>query len=297
MIINCDGLTKKYGSFAAIDDITFQVEKPAIIGLIGRNGAGKTTLLKMIAGCWKHTTGTIRVFDHQPFNSLTVSNNSIFVDDHMAFPETLPLGEILRAGESFYPNWDAQLAERLFNYFQFDKAMYHSKLSKGKRSTFNMIIGMASQASLTIYDEPTTGMDRAVRQDFYRALLKDYINHPRTIIISSHHLEEVEDILEDLILMDEGKLLLHMPVDEVREYAIGVRGKREKVEEWARDKEVFHREAVGIGEQYVVVKNEYNRETITHLGFRISNISGADLAIYLTEKSRGGIDDVFNTES
>src|SRR5699024_8429039 len=143
---------KKHYSQTVLQNMSFDIKEHTITGLIGRNGAGKTTLLKMIAGFWRKTKGEMTVFGVDPFDHLNVSANTIFVDDQMAFPETLTLSEILIEAERFYPYWDAILARRLFEYFHFDKGQIHTNLSKGKKSTFNMIVGMASRAPLTIFD-------------------------------------------------------------------------------------------------------------------------------------------------
>lgn len=177
-IIECTNLTKRYSGKDVLQEMSFSIEENTITGLIGRNGAGKTTLLKIIAGFIKKTSGEVRVFDEKPFNSLKVSANSIFVDDGMSIPPALQLKEVLDAAASFYPNWNTALADKLFDYFSFEPWQYHNRLSKGKTSTFNAIIGLASRCPLTIFDEPTTGMDEAVRKDFYRALLKDYMARP-----------------------------------------------------------------------------------------------------------------------
>ena len=180
----------------------------------------------------KETTGDVKVFSEHPFNNLNASANTIFIHDQMNLPTSLNLMEILDAAASFYENWDSGLAERLFDYFSLNPLQYFSGLSKGMKSTFTMILGLAARCPLTIFDEPTTGMDAAVRKDFYRALLKDYLANPRTMIISSHHLNEIEDLLEDILLMKDGKELLHLPVADLREWAIGIQGKSSVVNEW-----------------------------------------------------------------
>ena len=145
----------------------------------------------------------------------------------MALPATLNLSETLDAARRFYPNWDHRLALRLFDYFSLNPRQLHKNLSKGMKSTFNMIVGLSARCALTIFDEPTVGMDAAVRKDFYRALLQDYLQHPRTIIFSSHLLKEIEDILEEVLLLREGQKRLHLPADQLREYAVGLRGEED----------------------------------------------------------------------
>ncbi|MBU8879953.1 ABC transporter ATP-binding protein [Bacillus sp. FJAT-29790] len=296
-VIECKDLTKAYMRRNVLNNLSFSIEENKITGLIGRNGAGKTTLLKIIAGFIKQTSGDINVFSEKPFNSLNVSANSIFVDDQMGFPPALQLRELLEVAGSFYPNWDGELAKRLFDYFSFDPLHYHNRLSKGKTSTFNMIIGLAARCPLTIFDEPTTGMDAAVRKDFYRALLKDYIAHPRTIIISSHHLDEIEDLLEDILLIKDGKKHLHMPMEELKEWAIGIKGPSKAVHEWIDEKETFYENYVGADTMYAVVKNDFSESLLqeaSHLGLEISSVRPSNLCVYLTNELKGGIDDVFN---
>lgn len=296
-IIDCKNLTKRYLRKPVIDDLSFEIEENTITGLIGRNGAGKTTLLKMIAGFIKATSGEILVFSERPFNSLNVSINSIFVDDKMSFPPALQLGELLQEAERFYPNWNKKLATGLFDYFGFDHKGYHNRLSKGKTSTFNMIIGLAARCPLTIFDEPTTGMDEAVRKDFYRALLKDYLEFPRTIILSSHHFDEIEDLIENVLLIHDGKKLLHLPISELKEYAFGIKGEKAVVEAFINGKKVLYKHEIGVKTLYAVVSNEAveaNRSEAEQAGLKISAVRSSDLFIYLTAKNKGGIDDVFN---
>ncbi|WP_070119652.1 ATP-binding cassette domain-containing protein [Bacillus marinisedimentorum] len=296
-VIACSNLTKTYGKAKALNSLSFTIEENTITGLIGRNGAGKTTLLKTIAGQLKQTSGDIHVFGQKPFNNLTVSANMIFVHDQMTLPDSLTLADLLQASKSFYKNWDAGLAERLFNYFNFDSTSTYSRLSKGMKSTFTMIIGLAARCPLTIFDEPTTGMDAAVRKDFYRALLKDYISHPRTMIISSHLLEEIEDLLEDILLIDNGQKLLHLPMIDLKDYAVALSGDQAAVTRFTDGKELFHQHKIGDNHTYTVLRNTFSEKEMQaarSAGIEMSRVSSDDLCIYLTGGTQGGIDDVFN---
>lgn len=295
-VIQCRNVTKKYLGKAALNNLTASIEENKITGLIGRNGAGKTTLLKIIVGFIKETSGEISVFSEKPFNSLTVSANSIFIDDQLTFPTSLQLQDLLDAAAGFYPNWDRNLAKGLFDYFSFDPRAYHTRLSKGQKSTFNTILGIASRCPLTIFDEPTTGMDEAVRKDFYRALLKDYIAYPRTILISSHHLIEIEDLLEDVLLIKNGQTHLHLPIHELREWAIGFTGSRKKVLEWTNGQDILYKSFAGADTMYAVVRNDYadsDLEKARLAGLQVSPVRSNDICVYLTNKTKGGIDDVF----
>lgn len=296
-VIECRGLRKQFGRTVALDDLSFSIKTNRITGLIGPNGAGKTTLLKITAGYLRKTAGEISVFSRKPFNDLTVSANTVFIDDNMALPGTLNIAEILDAASLFYPHWDHRLARRLFKYFSFNPRALHKSLSKGMKSTFNMIIGLSAHCALTIFDEPTVGMDAAVRKDFYRALLQDYLRHPRTIIFSSHLLSEIEDLLEDILLLSAGRKRLQLPVAELRERAVGLRGAKELIERFTADKEIYRRETFGANKVFVVVRNSFSgaeREKIEESGLDLLSVSAEDLCVYLTSGKRGGIDDVFS---
>ena len=296
-VVECSELTKTFGLTRAVNRLSFSLEHHKIMGLIGRNGAGKTTLLKMIAGYLLPNTGSIQVFSENPFNNINVSTNLIYIDDEMVLPASMNLAEILESVSSFYENWNDKLAKGLFEYFNLNPRQHHVNLSKGMRSTYNMILGIAARCPLTIFDEPTVGMDAAVRKDFYRALLKDFIQHPRTIILSSHLLNEIDDILDNILLLHNGEKTLHMSMDELREYAVGLQGKEDTVAEITGSKEVFYQKKLGKDSVYAAVRNQYSKEELQKVrlkGVEISSVAPDNLCVYLTAKHKGGIDDVFD---
>jgi ABC-2 type transport system ATP-binding protein len=295
-VIEFSGVTKNFRHTKALNNLSFSIEGDKITGLIGRNGAGKTTLLKMIAGFIKQTSGEVKVFSEKPFNNLMVSANTIFIHENLEPPVDLNLMETLDVSASFYENWNHELAVRLFEYFSLNPKQTYSGLSMGMKSTFKMIIGIASRCKVTIFDEPTTGMDAAVRKDFYRVLLKDYIAYPRTIIISSHHLDEIEELLEDILLIKNGQELLHLPIVDLKEWAIGLQGKRSLVQAWVKNREVLHMKNIGVDSMYVAVQNNFSEMELQKArmeGMNVSPVTVNDLCIYLTGETEGGIDDVF----
>ncbi|WP_394219431.1 ATP-binding cassette domain-containing protein [Halobacillus trueperi] len=297
--IKCRDLNKRFYRKNALNDLSFSIEENKIVGVIGRNGAGKTTLLKIIAGLLKEKSGVIEVYGRRPFNNLFVSANTIYIDDAMNFPTALTLKEILEEGKRFYHQWDHELALRLFDYFGFDSRRHHNELSKGKESTFNMIVGLASRSPLTIFDEPTTGMDAAVRKDFYRALLKDYLAHPRTILLSTHHFEEMEDLFEEVLLIHEGMLSLHMSMDDLKEFGVGITGKKDVVDPFLNEKDVLWKKEQAFDTCYTVIKNDLTDHEYRRMqdeGVQVSPVKANDLCIYLTESQhgKGSVDDVFD---
>jgi len=292
-VIKCEDLSKKYRSTSALSNLSCVIKEHTITGVIGRNGAGKTTFMKLVAGYLKKTTGEIQVMDENPFTSLKVSANTIFIDDQMSFPTSLNLEELLESFAMFYPNWNMPLAKELMLYFKLPQKTYVQNLSKGMRSTFHAIIGFAVRCPLTIYDEPTTGMDAAVRKDFYRALLKDYLAFPRTILLSSHHLEEIEDLLEDVLIIHDQHAFLHMSVSDLKESVVGVKGEQEAVDQFVAMHEKLSCKETLPGHMLAVVKiiGPVFRESFPRLTFL--NLTANDAFIYLTKSEEGGIDHVF----
>ncbi len=297
--IEVNGLTKQYGEFKALNSIQFSIEENEIIGVIGRNGAGKSTLLKCLAGFYYPSSGEIRVLGENPFDNLFVSENLIFVDDQMSFSAELTLEDILHTAAQFYPNWNQALAKRLFDYFSFRPEQTHEMLSKGKRSTFNMIIGLCARTKITIFDEPTTGMDYSVRKDFYRALLKDYLQEPRTIILSSHLLNELETVLESILLIDDGRFVIQESIDQLKETTYGLTGSVDHLRV-TDELQVLHEEKLTGDQVYRVVKGELSAEKLDELErnhVQFSSVSIDDICVYHTNAKRGGIDHVFESEN
>lgn len=298
-VVECLDVSKSYRTVRAVDNLTFSLAANTITGLIGRNGAGKTTLLKLIAGYLRPTAGKVTVFGQEPFDNIQVAANLIFVDDRMTFPASFTLHEILQTVGEFYPNWDNELALKLMDYFALNPRYSHSWLSKGTQSTFNAIVGLAARCPLTIFDEPTSGMDAAVRKDFYRALLKEYMGHPRTVILSSHLLNEIENILEDVLLIQNGTKRLHLPIDELNDYALGLRGSAAQVGrllDGLSGPDVLHRENFAPDTIFAVVKNDFTDSQLQELrkaGIEIAAVSAEDVCVFLTAAAKGGIDDVF----
>lgn len=290
-MISCEKLQKKYRNNEVLKGISFTIEEPKIIGLIGRNGAGKSTLLKMLAGHTKPSAGTISVLNTQPFNNLYTANNTILIDENMGFPP-LTLQEILKQAGRFNTKFATDLALELLNYAQLGLNSYHDGLSKGQRSTFNLIYGLASRMQITLLDEPMNGMDEAIRDDFYRAILKEFIAYPRIIIISSHHLNEIEHLIEEILLIDKGIVEIHMPLDEVQQMAVRISGQKEEIEQLLENQIVLSERAQPPFYE-AILKTPSTFEPFKLAGINVQPVSAKEVCKLLTQKTTGGIDDVF----
>ncbi len=287
-MIHVKQLEKKFRKKNVLTNLSFAVEEPKIIALIGRNGVGKSTLLKLLAGHLKPTKGQLEVVGEKPFNSLKVASNTILIQEEIAFPQYFTLVDILQQGKQFYPNWQQELAEKLLAYADIPLKSHHSKLSTGQRAVFNLVYGLATRCAVTLLDEPMNGMDEAIRSDFYRAILKEYIAYPRCIIISSHYLAEINHLVEDILLIDKGAITLYAPIHEVQEMAVKLRGNKAVIDSMEIDEAILYRYTEDQFCEVVVFPERLEQVT----GVEVLPVSASEVCKYMTDR-KGGIDDVF----
>jgi ABC-2 type transport system ATP-binding protein len=298
VVIETRELTKAYGKKTALHGLSLTLEEKKIIGLIGRNGAGKTTMLKVMAGYIQPSSGQLTLWGQPVFDNLNVLSQMVFVDEEMQYDSSLRLVDVLQVAAKFYPNWDDTFAKRLVRYFNLDLKKHYKKLSRGMKTQFNIIVGLASRAPLTLLDEPTLGLDAAVRREFYSILLKDYIEHPRTVIISSHLLSEMENLLSEIVLINEGRLILHESVEVLQEYGVYLEGSQQAIADFAKGKEVWSTERFG-PTTTIAVRNDFSDHDMAYLresNIDLRKIPVQDLCIFLTRGRREGGFDEFENE-
>ena len=184
-VIEVKNLTKRYRDVVAVDDVSFTIEKDTIYGLLGRNGAGKTTVMSILTAQNFATRGDVRVFGESPYENAKVLSRMCFVRESQKYPDDALPTHAFATAKLFFPNWDDDLAARLVDDFQLPLKTRIKKLSRGQLSAVGVIIGLASRAEITFFDEPYLGLDAVARQIFYDRLLEDYTEHPRTASVSS----------------------------------------------------------------------------------------------------------------
>ena len=241
--ISVAGLSRRYRDQAALDNVSLTVEPGTVTGLLGRNGAGKTTLLRIITGLEFPTTGEVKVFGAAPAENDSVLRRMAFVREEQAYPD-FRVGHAIRVASWFYPNWNAKLAEQLRADFELPLDRRMRRLSRGMRSAVGIVIGLAARAELTLFDEPYAGLDAVARQLFYDRLLADFAEHPRTIVLSTHLIDEVADLLEHVVMLDHGRVALDAPADEIRGTGMTVSGPAIAVEEFVAGRPVWHRQRI-----------------------------------------------------
>ncbi|MEU5266293.1 ABC transporter ATP-binding protein [Amycolatopsis sp. NPDC021455] len=244
-VVRTTGVTKRFGALAALDGVDVELAENTIHGLLGRNGAGKTTLMKILTGQDRETSGTVEVFGQHPYENAEVLSRVCFIKESQHYPEKFRVKHALRAAELLYPDWDGSYAAALLADFAVPAGRLLGKLSRGQLSAVGVIIGLASRAPLTLFDEPYLGLDAVARQLFYDRLLADYAEHPRTIVLSTHLIDEVGDLIERVVLLDRGKVLIDADAESLRGEAVAVTGPADAVERFAAGYEELHRERVG----------------------------------------------------
>ncbi|WP_213813953.1 ABC transporter ATP-binding protein [Glaciihabitans sp. dw_435] len=244
-VVEVSNLTKRFGHFTAIDDVSFRVEENTIHGLLGRNGAGKTTIMQLLTGQDFATSGDIRVFGQSPVENAAVLGNTCFIKESQRYPDNFKPFHVFRSAPWFFPNWDEEYAQLLIADFRLPLNRRIKKLSRGQLSAIGVIVGLASRAPLTFFDEPYLGLDAVARQIFYDRLLEDYAERPRTVILSTHLIDEVSNLLEHVLVIDEGRVIIDEAAEDARGSATTVVGPRGAVDAFLGRREILHRDGIG----------------------------------------------------
>jgi ABC-2 type transport system ATP-binding protein len=214
-LIEARDLTKKYGSHIALDHATFAVESGRIVGLIGPNGAGKTSALRAILGLTTYQ-GHLQVLGREPFaGRAALMSDASFIADVAVLPAWLRVDQAIDFVAGVHPRFRRDRAAELLAKTQVTGRRRMRELSKGMKTQVHLALTMAIDAKLLVLDEPTLGLDILARRSFYDALVNDYMDDTRTILITTHQVEEVENLLTDVIFIDRGRIVLDCSLDEI----------------------------------------------------------------------------------
>jgi ABC-2 type transport system ATP-binding protein len=216
-IIEAKHLSKSYGKLKALDDVSFQIEPGRIVGLIGRNGAGKTTALKAILGLTA-CTGELKVLGLDPRASRnSLMNEVCFIADTNVLPRWLRVDQAIEYVAGVHPRFDRKLADQFLSKTTIRRKSRIGTLSKGMITQLHLALILAIDARLLVLDEPTLGLDLLYRRQFYDTLLNDYFDKQRTIVVTTHQVEEIENLLTDVMFIDNGRILLDASTESIAE--------------------------------------------------------------------------------
>jgi ABC-2 type transport system ATP-binding protein len=216
-LVSARNVSKHYGDVRAVDNVSFEIEKGKILGLFGPNGAGKTTLLKALLGL-TDCKGDFSVLGLDPFRQRKeLMRNICFIADVAVLPRWIKVTQLLDFVESVHPNFSREHADELLGQTKVRRDARVRELSKGMVAQLHLSIIMAIDAKLLVLDEPTLGLDPIFRKEFYGNLLNDYFDGERTILITTHQVEEIENILTDIMFINDGRLLLDQSMESLPE--------------------------------------------------------------------------------
>jgi len=282
-VIEASGLTKRFGSITAVDSASFSIEQNTITGLLGRNGAGKTTLMQLLTAQQFATSGSVEILGASPVENAPVLQQVCFIKESQKYPDDFQPRHVFASAPWFFPNWDADFAERLIADFRVPLRRRMKKLSRGQVSSVGVIVGLAARAPITFFDEPYLGLDAVARQVFYDRLLEDYAEHPRTVLLSTHLIDEVSNLLEHVLVIDDGRIIVDEDAETLRGRATTVAGAASAVERFTVGRDVLHTERLGgLATATVSTLSERDRQEAADHGLELAPVSLQQLIIRLT---------------
>ena len=252
-MIEINNVSKKYKNTAALDNVSLKFESGKIYGLLGRNGAGKSTLISIISNRIFADNGTVNIDGLSCKENLQVREKIFCMSETDLYNKELKVKNLYKWTDRFYDSFNIDKAFNLAKMFGLDTNKSFKALSKGYQSIFKATIALSLDVPHIIYDEPVLGLDANNRDLFYDLLLKDYQESERTIIIATHLIEEVANIIEEAVLIEDGKILLQENVGSLLERAFSVSGSAKEVDEYCKGKNVLgYDELAGLKIAYIL---------------------------------------------
>jgi ABC-2 type transport system ATP-binding protein len=274
-VISAKGLTKRYGKLLAVDNVSFDIPAGRIVGLIGPNGSGKTTTLKAMLGLVQFEGGlTVMGLDPRTQRD-ELMENVCFIADVAILPRWLRVCDAVDFVAGVHPKFDRAKAERYLTHTKLTPSMKVKQMSKGMIVQLHLALVMAIDAKVLVLDEPTLGLDILFRKQFYQNLLEDYFDEQKTIIVTTHQVEEIEHILSDLMFIREGKIVLSATMDDVGERFTEVMVPAEKTEAAKALKPIDERQVFG---KSIMLFDGVPRTQLATLG-ETRNVGIADLFV------------------
>ena len=262
-LVTASNVSKRYGDVRAVDDVSFEIDKGKIMGLIGPNGAGKTTLLKAVLGL-TDCEGQLSVLGLDPFRQRKqLMQNICFIADVAVLPRWIKVTQLLDFMESTHPNFSREHADELLSRTKVRRDAKVRELSKGMVTQLHLSIITAIDARLLVLDEPTLGLDIIFRKEFYGNLLNDYFDGERTILITTHQVEEIEYLLTDIMFINEGRILLDSAMDALPDTYVELMTSGENADRARQLGPLYERDVFG---KKVMTFEGIDRERLAGLG-------------------------------
>lgn len=283
-VVECKNVSKSFKDKKALDNVSFRLEGNKIYALLGRNGAGKTTLLNCLCTKFIPDSGFINLLGEEAYENENVLKEICFMSDHMQGFESRKVKKVLKYAKTFYERWNDSLMEKLIEFFEIYTEKFYSDLSKGQQTEVSIIIGLCSGCKIVLLDEIYSGLDAVARKNFYEILLDEQEKNPRTFILSTHLIEEMSGLFTDVIIIDNGKIVLCEDMDIVHRKAYKCVGRSDDKELLA-EKNIVAANKLGTVTEYIVYDELDGEEidTLREKGFNISSAALQELFIAFTE--------------
>lgn len=281
MSIEIKNVSKKYGKNEALKDVFLELRENKIYGLLGRNGAGKSTLLKIIANRIPLTSGEVLVNGLNSYENNRAQSFVFLMNDENTYPETMTVKEAMYWTKKFYPEADIQKGERLAKQFSLDLKKRFRSLSTGYRTAAKYILAIMSNAEFTLLDEPVLGLDAGHRELLYKTLIEEYADSQRTFVIATHIIEEVSNVIEQVIVIEKGRVIENDSAENLMSSGYSVSGSEKEVDLFIKDKNVISTEKIGSVKVAYILGKQGNIGNIGDL--EIAPLSLQKLFVRLTE--------------
>ena len=285
-IIEIKKVSKSYNKKQVLNNINITFEENKIYGLLGRNGAGKTTLLNLITDRVVVDSGEITIDGENVYENDNALEKIYFMTERTLYPEDYKVKEIFKWTKEFYNNFDSEYALELAKKFNLNINTKIKNLSTGYNSICKIITTLASNANVLIFDEPVLGLDANHRELFYKVFMENYIKSPKTIILSTHIIEEVSNLIEKVIILNNSKVISSDEAEELLKKAYTVSGLTENIDKFVEAKNIVNVEEITSFKSATIIGNltKEDKKLAEDLGLKFSKVELQKLFIYLTEK-------------
>lgn len=286
-MINIQNLSFAYDKKEILKNVNLSESEPLIVGLWGRNGSGKTTLMKILSGLEKPDDGIVEVDGGVvPYNNIEAMHHVTFMQEDHPYSDLWDVNDALNFASDFNRNWDQTLADELIDIFQLPRKQKIRKFSKGMKTMITIVIGLASKSPITIFDEPSNGLDAHMRKQFYDVLLDSYEEHPRLILLSSHHIEEVQPLCEKIAIIDNNTLMHYEKTEVFKNNGVHISGAADAVQSFIVDMTILEKRK--LGKQLDVMVDEQLTEDLKFraekAGVTVEKAPFQDYLVNLTKK-------------